>query len=400
MSLLLVVQAIHSSTFQPDGLNGNRDIDQLGRICRAVKVEDSSNPRQDRERLGRRCASCVKLSNGALVEASRLSNRISITGHCNVFVVWSISYEGCSKKAIHTFDDTRENTRVWRNIIELTLQGVNNWKGKKQNPDELAISDFAEDSQPALDSSGSGRLALNVRLPRSYLLHRSRFSQCDLYQFTRAISLMPSDLDRSSACAWTFVKSLNEKGRVEVVDVPATLGAIVDGRVFCVHRGLSPNLQRIDQTRSVDRKEEVPHDGSMCDLLWSDISGCGLSRDAGFLFSADITRIVAHSNAIDLIARAHQLAMEGYKLMFDRTIVTVWSAPNYCYRCGDVASILELDEYLAQEYKVFSHATVSYSLSSIPSSSSSHPPVLPSHFSMLAALSSTGNRLYRAISQI
>lgn len=64
-----------------------------------------------------------------------------------------------------------------------------------------------------------------------------------------------------------------------------------------------------------------------------DITGWGLSpRGAGFLFGADITKTFAHNNAIDLIARAHQLAMEGYKLMFDGTIVTVWSAPNYCYR--------------------------------------------------------------------
>ena len=52
----------------------------------------------------------------------------------------------------------------------------------------------------------------------------------------------------------------------------------------------------------------------------------------------------AHRNGIDLIARAHQLAMEGYKLMFDKTIVTVWSAPNYCYRCvyGASASAMRI----------------------------------------------------------
>ena len=118
------------------------------------------------------------------------------------------------------------------------------------------------------------------------------------------------------------------------------------GAIFCVHGGLSPLIDTLDKIRLLDRKQEVPHEGAMCDLLWSDpdeISSWGLSpRGAGFLFGGDIVRQFNHVNGLSLIARAHQLVMEGFKEMFDSRIVTVWSAPNYCYRCGNVAAILEV----------------------------------------------------------
>ncbi|KAK2576987.1 hypothetical protein KPH14_011949 [Odynerus spinipes] len=119
-------------------------------------------------------------------------------------------------------------------------------------------------------------------------------------------------------------------------------------------------IQTLDQIRTIDRKQEVPHDGPMCDLLWSDpedTQGWGVSpRGAGYLFGSDVVAQFNSANDIDMICRAHQLVMEGYKWHFNETVLTVWSAPNYCYRCGNVAAILELNEHLQRDFTIFEAA--------------------------------------------
>jgi diadenosine tetraphosphatase ApaH/serine/threonine PP2A family protein phosphatase len=125
-----------------------------------------------------------------------------------------------------------------------------------------------------------------------------------------------------------------------------TLAALVDGKVLAVHGGLSPDLRTLDQVRTIERVCEIPHEGPFCDLVWSDpedVEAWAVSpRGAGWLFGARVCEEFNRVNGLDLICRAHQLVQEGLKFNFGGALVTVWSAPNYCYRCGNVAAILEV----------------------------------------------------------
>lgn len=137
------------------------------------------------------------------------------------------------------------------------------------------------------------------------------------------------------------------------------LAAIVDGTVLCVHGGLSPEIRTIDQIRVVARAQEIPHEGAFCDLVWSDpedIDTWAVSpRGAGWLFGDKVATEFNHVNGLKTIARAHQLVNEGYKFHFpEKSVVTVWSAPNYCYRCGNVASIMTVDKSLETKFSIFS----------------------------------------------
>ena len=140
-----------------------------------------------------------------------------------------------------------------------------------------------------------------------------------------------------------------------------SVSALIDNSVYCVHGGLSPHLRTIDQIRyCIDRNVEIPHEGPFCDLMWSDPEddeeGMRMSsRGAGYLFGKKPVDEFCEINNVSLIARAHQLVMQGYEYHFDKKLVTVWSAPNYCGRCENIASIMRVNTKGEQEFTTFDY---------------------------------------------
>ncbi|WAR30868.1 PPP6-like protein, partial [Mya arenaria] len=92
-----------------------------------------------------------------------------------------------------------------------------------------------------------------------------------------------------------------------------TVAAIIDECILCVHGGLSPDLKTIDQIRTIERAQEIPHKGAFfCPYKWSQVD-----------------------------------------MQSSPKLVTIWSAPNYCYRCGNVAAVIEFKDPDVREAKLF-----------------------------------------------
>ncbi|TMW57082.1 hypothetical protein Poli38472_003007 [Pythium oligandrum] len=140
------------------------------------------------------------------------------------------------------------------------------------------------------------------------------------------------------------------------------------GDIFCVHGGLSPDILNVHDVESIDRRREVPIEGPLCDLLWSDpsishqdgvnsdpawttnkVRGCSYYFNAAALF-----QFLARNRLLCVI-RAHEYEDAGYMYHFDSEeykaldqradkstppLITVFSAPNYCDTHGNKAGRL------------------------------------------------------------
>jgi len=135
------------------------------------------------------------------------------------------------------------------------------------------------------------------------------------------------------------------------------VAAVVAEKILCMHGGLSPELTQLDQISRIDRPTEVPEDGLLCDLLWSDpdpmIMGWGYNtRGVSYTFGHEVIHDFLKQHDLDIVCRAHQVVEDGYEFQASRGLVTIFSAPNYCGEFDNAGSMMSVDLNLCCSFKV------------------------------------------------
>jgi serine/threonine-protein phosphatase PP1 catalytic subunit len=119
------------------------------------------------------------------------------------------------------------------------------------------------------------------------------------------------------------------------------VAAVVDDKILCMHGGLSPEMDSLDQIRAIERPADVPDQGLLCDLLWSDpdrdTKGWGDNdRGVSYTFGADRVTEFLKKHDLDLVCRAHQVFLDCSPPFFRSSPLPSNSCPNTCTRNNNV----------------------------------------------------------------
>lgn len=138
--------------------------------------------------------------------------------------------------------------------------------------------------------------------------------------------------------------------------------AVIDETILCVHGGIGPTLTNISQLSSLERPMFDFDTDVVSELLWADPTdrvqtygpsprgiGCRFGRDAASLFLKAVKKKV--------IVRGHECAQDGVHTLFNNSVVTVFTASNYCGVSGNQAGVLIVNNgtFEAQRYPALNY---------------------------------------------
>ncbi|EFY87727.1 serine/threonine-protein phosphatase PP-Z [Metarhizium acridum CQMa 102] len=171
-------------------------------------------------------------------------------------------------------------------------------------------------------------LCYKLKFPENFFLLRGNHECANV---TRVYGFYDECKRRCNVKIWkTFIDCFNT----------LPIAAIVAGKIFCVHGGLSPALSHMDDIRNIARPTDVPDYGLLNDLLWSDPADMeqdweANERGVSYCFGKRVITDFLAVHDFDLICRAHMVVEDGYEFFNDRVLVTVFSAPNILQYCGE-----------------------------------------------------------------
>ncbi|KAJ7588287.1 serine/threonine protein phosphatase 2B catalytic subunit 2 [Mycena floridula] len=132
------------------------------------------------------------------------------------------------------------------------------------------------------------------------------------------------------------------------------LAAVMNKQFLCIHGGLSPELNTLDDIRNLDRFREPPTQGLMCDVLWADpVEDFGTEKMLdSFLFN-HVCRcshfFMFFTDNLLSIIRAHEAQDAGYR-MYRKTkstdfpsVMTIFSEPNYLDVYNNKVAVLKYE---------------------------------------------------------
>ncbi|KAL1958642.1 hypothetical protein VTO42DRAFT_3985 [Malbranchea cinnamomea] len=139
------------------------------------------------------------------------------------------------------------------------------------------------------------------------------------------------------------------------------LAAVMNKQFLCIHGGLSPELNTLEDLKAIDRFREPPTHGLMCDILWADpLEDFGQEktgehfvhnnvRGCSYFFSYHAACAFLERNNLLSIIRAHEAQDAGYR-MYRKTratgfpsVMTIFSAPNYLDVYNNKAAVLKYE---------------------------------------------------------
>lgn len=136
------------------------------------------------------------------------------------------------------------------------------------------------------------------------------------------------------------------------------LAAVIQNKIFCVHSGIGSNIRSLQDIDAINRPVEIIQDSErreqqyLLDMLWSDplqdgsdnnvqaVNNAESGLRGNIKFGSDRLKTFLMDNGLSMMIRSHECVIDGFEKIWNGSLVTVFSATDYCGKFTNAAAVV------------------------------------------------------------